>query len=178
MKCPCGAVNPAQARFCMTCGAKLVNGIICNHCQALLPPEANFCYHCGTYQSLEANPIYQPAAQRQTGQEIPIPKSIDQEQITESPKDSFPIVSGVMMTNELGWTAPDEDGIIHITASWGFANGTNNKTVCDEWVISDDNHDYATIRRKPYRIVPESLGTEKKILNPMSILPAIPQSLA
>lgn len=90
------------------------------------------------------------------------------EQIVESPNDHLPIISGVMLTNELGWSSLDEDGIIHITASWGFANGSHGKTVCDEWALTD-NLDYSTIRRKPYRHIPSSLGKETKIANELAL---------
>lgn len=94
--------------------------------------------------------------------ELPLCSVLIMEQITEAPDQ--PIVSGVMMTNELGWSAPGEDGILHITASWGFANGTNNKTICDEWAIGD-KYCYSTIRRKLYRQVPSTLGVVEQIEN-------------
>ncbi len=51
MNCPaCGTLNPAQARFCMTCGTMLVMGKVCNQCHTLLPYEARYCFHCGVYQ--------------------------------------------------------------------------------------------------------------------------------
>ena len=50
MQCSvCGAINPAQAHFCMGCGSRLVAGIVCSACHTLLPLQANYCYHCGTF---------------------------------------------------------------------------------------------------------------------------------
>jgi len=50
MQCPhCATPNPAQARFCMGCGAQLVQGVICERCYTLLPPQARYCTHCGAY---------------------------------------------------------------------------------------------------------------------------------
>ena len=46
MRCPeCSHENPAAAKFCMECGAKLEN--ICPQCGAKLPSEAKFCMECG-----------------------------------------------------------------------------------------------------------------------------------
>jgi class 3 adenylate cyclase/tetratricopeptide (TPR) repeat protein len=41
----CGTENPAGARFCMGCGAKLERR--CAACGASAPPEAHFCMSCG-----------------------------------------------------------------------------------------------------------------------------------
>jgi len=50
MQCPyCATINPAQARFCMGCGAQLVQGVVCGTCHTLLPPQARFCTHCGAF---------------------------------------------------------------------------------------------------------------------------------
>jgi TOMM system kinase/cyclase fusion protein len=47
MKCPkCNYENPAEAKFCMQCGAKM--SLICSQCGAELPLEAKFCLKCGT----------------------------------------------------------------------------------------------------------------------------------
>ncbi len=46
MRCPrCQQDNPAQARFCMKCGAKLARS--CGRCHAELPGEAVYCFACG-----------------------------------------------------------------------------------------------------------------------------------
>ena len=46
MQCPaCRHENPAQARFCLECGARLV--VSCPSCRAELPPSAKFCLECG-----------------------------------------------------------------------------------------------------------------------------------
>ena len=46
MKCPrCQHENPAQARFCMACGAGF--NARCGKCGTQLPTEARFCFSCG-----------------------------------------------------------------------------------------------------------------------------------
>ncbi|MFQ5896678.1 MAG: AAA family ATPase [Candidatus Methylomirabilia bacterium] len=46
MNCPrCQEENPAQARFCMTCGAGLA--LACTKCGTELPTGAAFCFACG-----------------------------------------------------------------------------------------------------------------------------------
>jgi predicted ATPase/class 3 adenylate cyclase len=46
MECPrCSTDNPAQARFCLTCGEKLLE--ICPQCGQNLPAGAKFCLECG-----------------------------------------------------------------------------------------------------------------------------------
>ena len=46
MTCPkCQTSNPAEARFCMSCGSALVAS--CPNCQTEQPPEAQFCFKCG-----------------------------------------------------------------------------------------------------------------------------------
>jgi class 3 adenylate cyclase/ribosomal protein L40E len=48
MECPyCGASNPAQARFCLVCGHRLTEGVVCTTCHTLLPAHASYCFHCG-----------------------------------------------------------------------------------------------------------------------------------
>jgi len=42
----CGTENPAQARFCMSCGGALERA--CPSCGAKPPPNAKFCMECGT----------------------------------------------------------------------------------------------------------------------------------
>lgn len=50
MQCPaCGTINPTQARFCMGCGLKLVNGTICGECHTILPAAAQYCCYCGAF---------------------------------------------------------------------------------------------------------------------------------
>ncbi len=50
MQCPaCGTINPTRARFCMGCGVKLVEGIICGECQTILPATAQYCCYCGAF---------------------------------------------------------------------------------------------------------------------------------
>jgi class 3 adenylate cyclase len=59
--CPnCGAANPDDARFCVSCGASLASA--CGNCGAELPEGARFCPACGTpVESAEAVP---PTAER------------------------------------------------------------------------------------------------------------------
>jgi class 3 adenylate cyclase len=46
MKCPtCQHDNPANAAFCMNCGARLTQA--CSNCGATLPADARFCLSCG-----------------------------------------------------------------------------------------------------------------------------------
>ena len=48
----CGAQNPAQAKFCMSCGAGLER--TCPACGTVAPPQAKFCMSCGT--ALDSTP--------------------------------------------------------------------------------------------------------------------------
>jgi hypothetical protein len=46
MKCPrCQQENPARARFCLGCGARLA--LACASCGTDLPGDARFCLQCG-----------------------------------------------------------------------------------------------------------------------------------
>src|SRR6516162_8439430 len=60
MQCSkCNYDNPADALFCMKCGARLEHR--CASCQTINPPDANFCRKCGS--GLRANPATrEPAA--------------------------------------------------------------------------------------------------------------------
>ncbi|MBN2003326.1 MAG: tetratricopeptide repeat protein [Anaerolineae bacterium] len=50
MQCPsCGTINPAQARFCMSCGLKLTQAQVCRSCHSLLPAQARYCFYCGAF---------------------------------------------------------------------------------------------------------------------------------
>src|SRR5256885_1108364 len=57
----CGSENPAEARFCMSCGNALE--LVCPSCGTPAPPEAKFCMSCGTALSGEA-PATAPAPVR------------------------------------------------------------------------------------------------------------------
>lgn len=47
-KCPkCSTEIPAEAKFCLNCGEKLVETINCPKCNAELPKSAKFCLSCG-----------------------------------------------------------------------------------------------------------------------------------
>src|SRR5262245_54909553 len=41
----CEHENPAQAKFCLECGARVANQ--CGHCGTELPAGAKFCLECG-----------------------------------------------------------------------------------------------------------------------------------
>ena len=46
LTCPsCGVSNPANARFCMSCGSELPR--VCSRCGTANPTEAKFCIECG-----------------------------------------------------------------------------------------------------------------------------------
>lgn len=45
--CPkCGKLNPLNAKFCLECGAKL-GAFVCPNCGGKLQPDAKFCMNCG-----------------------------------------------------------------------------------------------------------------------------------
>jgi ribosomal protein L40E len=47
-ECPsCGHTNPAEAKFCIECGAKL-GPVTCPSCGHINPPGTKFCGQCGT----------------------------------------------------------------------------------------------------------------------------------
>jgi class 3 adenylate cyclase/tetratricopeptide (TPR) repeat protein len=95
MQCPfCGTINPAQARFCMGCGAKLVQGNVCGVCQTLLPLQARYCYHCGSYVSSGDGAPIQPVTLSTNIQYpvAPAPVSITQ------PVSPSPIIQNVPLT--------------------------------------------------------------------------------
>ncbi len=64
----CGTSNPAEALFCMKCGAGLAAR--CPECNTELPTEAQFCFKCGhrlgepVPEPVEAQPEPAPAAQK------------------------------------------------------------------------------------------------------------------
>jgi len=49
VKCPkCGTLNPASAKFCSNCGAKLeAETITCPKCKKEIPKDSKFCPYCG-----------------------------------------------------------------------------------------------------------------------------------
>jgi class 3 adenylate cyclase len=55
----CGTENPAGARFCMGCGARLERR--CPACNTQVPSEAHFCMNCGA--ALDETPVAKPAAE-------------------------------------------------------------------------------------------------------------------
>jgi class 3 adenylate cyclase/predicted ATPase len=58
--CPsCGTGNPAEAKFCMSCGSALAAG--CPSCGAENPPGAKFCMQCGTALAGGAPPAQAPS---------------------------------------------------------------------------------------------------------------------
>jgi Double zinc ribbon len=57
MKCSrCQQENPARARFCLGCGARLA--VSCQKCGTELPGAARFCLQCG--EPVAAEPSVQP----------------------------------------------------------------------------------------------------------------------
>src|SRR5690242_7280903 len=55
----CGTENPAEARFCMSCGHAL--DAVCPICGTVNPPAARFCMSCGTALTPDAPPTPAPA---------------------------------------------------------------------------------------------------------------------
>ncbi len=66
MKCPrCQQDNPAHARFCLGCGARLA--LACGSCGAELPGGARFCLQCGEAVAAgTAAPVRSPAPETYT----------------------------------------------------------------------------------------------------------------
>src|SRR3954467_2274214 len=56
----CGTENPAEARFCMSCGHAL--DAVCPACGTVCPPQAKFCMSCGTSLAGGEAPAQAPAA--------------------------------------------------------------------------------------------------------------------
>jgi class 3 adenylate cyclase/tetratricopeptide (TPR) repeat protein len=54
----CGTENPAGARFCMACGARLERR--CPSCGTPAPDEARFCMNCGAGLDASAGPVLTP----------------------------------------------------------------------------------------------------------------------
>jgi class 3 adenylate cyclase/tetratricopeptide (TPR) repeat protein len=62
MQCPrCNEANPQQARFCMSCGAGLLNR--CAKCGTELPATARFCFGCGQAVATAGAPTRFPSAE-------------------------------------------------------------------------------------------------------------------
>ena len=61
MQCPaCRHENPAQAKFCLECGARLV--VSCSNCRTELPPSAKFCLECGERVTPSGAAMVSPSA--------------------------------------------------------------------------------------------------------------------
>ena len=61
MQCPaCRHENPAQAKFCLECGARLV--VSCANCRTELPPSAKFCLECGARVTPAGAAMVSPSA--------------------------------------------------------------------------------------------------------------------
>jgi class 3 adenylate cyclase/tetratricopeptide (TPR) repeat protein len=76
MNCPrCQQENPAHARFCLGCGARLASA--CGSCGADLPGGARFCLHCG--QAVAAGTS---APSRSPAPEIYTPKHLAEKILT------------------------------------------------------------------------------------------------
>ena len=74
MQCrPCGGENPAEARFCLHCGAP--QALRCARCGQDLPAEASFCMSCGeAVGSLAAKRTEAPAVAGSAGKVSPPPR--------------------------------------------------------------------------------------------------------
>ena len=77
MRCPNEHENPAGAKFCNECGAKLPVG--CPGCGAAITPTAKFCSECGAALTPAAAPAAPPAAPAPPPVETPreAPASLD-----------------------------------------------------------------------------------------------------
>jgi ribosomal protein L40E len=66
MRCPrCQQDNPAYAKFCLGCGARLA--LTCGSCGAELPGGARFCLQCGQAVGTGAvAPVPSPAPETYT----------------------------------------------------------------------------------------------------------------
>src|SRR5437879_12689755 len=61
MRCQaCRHENPAQAKFCLECGTRLV--VSCSNCRAELPPSAKFCLECGERLTPSGTAMVSPSA--------------------------------------------------------------------------------------------------------------------
>ena len=87
----CGSANPAEAKFCMSCGAQLERR--CPSCGTPAPPEAKFCMSCGT--SLD------PAAP------APAPAAAERPAVRATPADERRQVT-VLFADLSGYTAASE----------------------------------------------------------------------
>ena len=74
MRCPnCQTINPANAKFCMECGNRL---LVCSNCGTINLPNAKFCIECGTSLQKQGEPTtplptVQPAAQSEASRAVP-----------------------------------------------------------------------------------------------------------
>src|SRR5437660_12799910 len=71
IRCPnCQTINPANAKFCLECGKRL---LVCPNCGTVNPSVAKFCIECGTALRPKSEhtsplPVLQPVSE-----EIPQP---------------------------------------------------------------------------------------------------------
>src|SRR5437660_4902739 len=74
MRCPkCQTVNPANAKFCLECGNRLV---VCPNCGTINLPIAKFCIECGTNLQLKnTDTASRPAIQAPGDKAYPQPLS-------------------------------------------------------------------------------------------------------
>ena len=56
----CRHKNPAQAKFCQQCGARL--SLTCSHCSTSLPSDAKYCHQCGQPTHPVETPMASPRA--------------------------------------------------------------------------------------------------------------------
>lgn len=114
MRCPnCQTINPANAKFCMECGNRLV---ICPNCHTVNLPRAKFCIECGAALQESA---------RDTNRTAPLPETNFQEILYEpaipapTPARSHPTASQL--------SAPEERRVVTIM----FADITGSTPLAD-----------------------------------------------
>src|SRR5215208_5161710 len=64
----CGTANPAEAKFCMSCGAQLERR--CPSCGTPAPEQAKFCMNCGSTLDPESVKALVDGALRRLGEEV------------------------------------------------------------------------------------------------------------
>ena len=73
MKCPaCGHENPAGARFCNACAAKIEP--VCPQCNKVNPSESKFCNACGQALTFPPESPTLKIPSRTAGGPIPAPQ--------------------------------------------------------------------------------------------------------
>ncbi len=106
MRClVCGAQNPAGAKFCNECGARL-QAITCPNCGTENRPNAKFCNECGTPLTASAEPVQSPAP-------LPRQESFDQPRASASSSPAratpLPTLSGIAAEEDNPWAVVDTE---------------------------------------------------------------------